>query len=282
MPPTCFVIMGFGKKTDYTTGRVLDLDRSYSNAIKPAVEAAGMTCIRADEIPHSGVIDVPMYQQILTADVVIADLSTSNINACYELGVRHALRPYTTIIIAESQFAQPFDVSHTLIRKYEHLGSDLGATEARRFSAELTQAIKDILAQPMPDSPVYTYLPNLQPPVIAVRQQADAAARAAVTNAAPPQAGAQDASIAVLREQARLAQGNKDWVKAKSLLGVVRDMLRPQKGEVRQEDPYIVQQLALLTYKSKQPNELDALREARTILEPLCPETSNDTETLGL
>ncbi len=50
---TCFVVMGFGKKTDFETGRVLDLDASYQNLIKPAVEAAGLKCIRADEIVHS-------------------------------------------------------------------------------------------------------------------------------------------------------------------------------------------------------------------------------------
>jgi hypothetical protein len=73
----CFVVMGFGKKTDFETGRVLDLDKSYKNMIKPAVEEAGLTCIRADEIVHSGLIDVPMYEQLLKADVVVADLSTS-------------------------------------------------------------------------------------------------------------------------------------------------------------------------------------------------------------
>ena len=98
---TCFVVMGFGKKTDFETGRTLDLDKSYRNMIKPAVEAAGLKCIRADEIVHSGLIDVPMYQQLWNADVVVADLSTSNKNAFYELGVRHALRPFTTVVIAE-------------------------------------------------------------------------------------------------------------------------------------------------------------------------------------
>jgi hypothetical protein len=80
--------MGFGKKTDYATGRVLDLDKSYSYIIKPAAEEAGIACKRADEIVHSGTIDVPMFEQLLTADVVIADVSTSNPNAFYELGVR--------------------------------------------------------------------------------------------------------------------------------------------------------------------------------------------------
>src|SRR3712207_8241538 len=101
---TCFVVMGFGTKTDYPNKRVLDLDKSYQNLIKPAVEAAGLKCIRADEIKHSGVIDVPMYEQLLKADVVVADLSTSNSNAFYELGVRHALRQYTTIIIRSEEY----------------------------------------------------------------------------------------------------------------------------------------------------------------------------------
>jgi hypothetical protein len=70
----CFVVMGFGKKTDFATGRSLDLDKAYKNMVKPAVESAGLQCIRADEIVHSGLIDVPMYDQLLKADVVVADL----------------------------------------------------------------------------------------------------------------------------------------------------------------------------------------------------------------
>lgn len=53
---TCFVVMDFGKKTDFETGCVLDLHKSYRNMIKPAVEAAGLKFIRADEIVHSGLI----------------------------------------------------------------------------------------------------------------------------------------------------------------------------------------------------------------------------------
>ena len=91
---TCFVIMGFGKKTDYSTGRVLDLDKTYRSIIKPAAESAGLTCVRADEVRHSGIIDVPMYRHILEADLVIADLSTYNPSAFYELGVRWMLIAY--------------------------------------------------------------------------------------------------------------------------------------------------------------------------------------------
>src|SRR5262245_29086468 len=101
MPKTCFVVMGFGEKTDFEQQKVFDLNKTYRYIIKPAVEAAGFECIRADDVVHSGVIDKKMYEYLLAADVVVADLTTSNANAIYELGVRHALRPYTTIVIAE-------------------------------------------------------------------------------------------------------------------------------------------------------------------------------------
>ena len=47
-------------------------------------------------------------------------------------------------------------------------------------------------------------------------------------------------------------------------------------------DPYVVQKLALATYRSKLPDAVTALREAEQLLETLSPETSLDTETLGL
>ncbi len=59
MSMKCFVVMGL-KKTDYQSGRVLDLDKSYNYIIKPAAQDAGLDCVRADEIVRSGLIDVPM------------------------------------------------------------------------------------------------------------------------------------------------------------------------------------------------------------------------------
>ncbi len=168
---TCFVVMGFGKKTDFETGRTLDLDKTYKNIIKPAVEAAGLKCIRADEITHSGAIDVPMYEQLLNADVVVADLSTSNKNAYYELGVRHALKPYTTIIICEDGVKTfPFDMNHVAIRQYHHLATGIDFGEVERFRKVLTKAIVEIYqagAATPKDSPVYTFLNNLTPPALA-------------------------------------------------------------------------------------------------------------------
>src|SRR5262249_1682355 len=187
---TCFVVMGFGKKTDYATGRVLDLDQTYKWVIKPVVEECGLTCVRADEIRHSGIIDVPMYQQLLNADLVIADLSTSNANAMYELGVRHALRPHSTIVMAENRLVYPSDVNHTASLKYKHLEEEIGMQEGQRIKSLLKETILAVLdAQPTPvDSAVYTFLPHLLAPVEGDGERAaGVVAEAAVPPEAPPE-----------------------------------------------------------------------------------------------
>jgi len=288
---TCFVVMGFGKKTDFETGRVLDLDQSYRNLVKPAVEAAGLKCIRADEIVHSGLIDVPMYEQLLNADVVVADLSTSNRNALYELGVRHALRPYTTVIIAEQEMMNrpTFDLSHIVIRQYRHLGEDIGVSEAKRFTTELAASIQQILAtkpELREDSPVYKFLDRLTPPSISA-----AARAAAVTSAGSTEKVACAATPAHSELMQRVDEAQKagNWVKAKMLLEEIREMRKARASETSpdqqvesSEDPYILQRLALATYKGNYPTPEEALKAARDLLKLLEPQTSNDTETLGL
>jgi hypothetical protein len=297
--PTCFVVMGFGKKTDFETGRTLDLNKTYRNIIKPAVIAAGMECTRADEIPHSGVIDVPMYERLLTADVVVADLSTSNKNAFYELGVRHALRPHTTIVICEDGATTfPFDVNHVLIRQYHHMGEGIDFDEVERFRTQLTQAITEILNQDprRPDSPVYTFLHGLTPPALAKAMQGVAEE---VAKAAPVvEAAAQSSGLVYsdVMQEVDEAQNTGDFLTAKVLLSRLRKKMKETaakasedarhnaqgKVQERPEDPYVIQRLALVTYKSKHPSPTAALEEARDTLATLHPETSNDTETLGL
>jgi tetratricopeptide (TPR) repeat protein len=260
---TCFVVQGFGEKTDLATGRVFNLDASYE-VIKEAVEAAGLRCVRADEIVHSGTIDGPMYDALFRADLVVADLSTSNLNAAYELGVRYGVRPRATIIVAEQQFKNPFDFSHIVIRRYEHLGSDVGRREAARFKAELMTAIRQIVDTDAVDSPVYTFL-RLEPPAEEPQPQG-AALKGHVET--PDQNAKQLLGIA----RAEMTRNN--FATARQLLETVLQM--------RPRDEYVVQQLALATYKSGQPDARSALIAAREHLRQLDPDVTNDPETLGL
>lgn len=266
----CFVLMGFGVKVDYRTNRSLDLDKTY-RIVRAAVEEAGLECIRADDIVHSGIIDKPMYENLLNADVAIADLSTSNENAIYELGVRHALKPRTTIVIAEKQFKFPFDLGHLLVRSYEHLGTGIDFEEAERLKRELVHAILAITGGASVDSPVYTFLPDLAPPAVRGDSKGETTP---VPPVASPGDGTADPTFSVLLEAFRAARKAGDFVLAKTYLEKLR-----QHGK---DDPYLVQQHALATYKSRHPNAVESLKDARRILETLQPEISGDAETLGL
>jgi hypothetical protein len=269
---TCFVIMGFGEKTDFQSNpqRMLNLNKTYEYIIEPAVKEAGLKCVRADQIIHSTVIDKPMYENLLDADVVVADLSTSNANAIYELGVRHALKPTTTIVIAENNFSFPFDLNHLSILKYEHLGKEIGYGEVLRVKEALKQKLVELVERREVDSPVYLFLPSLT--------RAERAAALAMAARAPSSAPMDDKSFADLMDSFRRAKAavkrSSDWIKPIAFLERLRTM-QPQ-------DPYVLQQLALATYKSELPDKLTALRDAKSILAPLAPTTSADAETVGL
>ena len=270
---TCFVVMGFGEKTDFQSNpqRVLNLNKTFEYIIEPAVTEAGIKCVRADQIIHSTVIDKPMYDNLLDADVVVADLSTSNANAIYELGVRHALKPSTTIVMAENNFKFPFDLGHISILQYEHLGKEIGYGEVLRVKKALKDKLIELVGKGDVDSPVYVFIPSLTSP-------GRAAERAALAASAPATAKTDDKSFAELMDNFRQAKAKvkkpTDWIKPIAFLERLQTM-QPQ-------DPYILQQLALATYKSEDPDKIAALKKAKEILSALGPETSADGETVGL
>jgi hypothetical protein len=272
---TCFVVMGFGRKTDFESGRTIDLDKSYRYLIKPAVEMAGLQCVRADEVVHSGVVDVPVYEALLQAEFVVADLSASNKNALYELGVRHGLRPAGTIVIAEEGLRTlPSALEHVPILRYRHMGDGIEYDEVERFRSVLTAALEAAMGNASDrsaDSPVYTFLSGLTPP----EQR-----RPAATSAAAADAGLSESpTYSVLMAQADEALAHNDFILARALLQTLQRESGGSGGEV---DAEIVRRLARATYKSKQPSDVAALNEARDILARLAPQTSNDAETVRM
>ena len=261
----CFVIMGFGKKTDLSTGKTLDLDKTYKNIIKPAAEAAGMQCVRADEIQDSGLIDKSMYALLMHADLVVADISTYNPNAIYELGVRHAVRPYSTIIIKEQEGTIPFDLDHTRIFHYAHLGDDIGVDEASRCKDALAGMMGSILKSKQIDSPLYDYIKDIEPPRLTKKEYqriiGDLSKR--------------ESSIFAISESAKYCMENSKFIEASELWDKA-ESLAPSEA-------YFTQQHALARYKSKHPTEVSSLSDALRIIEKLDPDgETNDPETLGL
>jgi tetratricopeptide (TPR) repeat protein len=65
---TCFVVTGFGNKTDYSTGRVLNLDKTYEQLVRPACDKVNVNCFRAIDANLTGSIDSIMYRWIYEAE----------------------------------------------------------------------------------------------------------------------------------------------------------------------------------------------------------------------
>ena len=109
--PLCFVLMPFGKKTD-VAGSIVDFDSVYKDFIAPAIKKAGLDPLRADEEMAGGIIHKPMFERLILCEYAVADLTTANANVFYELGIRHAVRSWSTVLIfAEGNSQLPFDVA---------------------------------------------------------------------------------------------------------------------------------------------------------------------------
>jgi hypothetical protein len=156
----CFVDMPFGQKPDLTSGMTVDFDQIYETGIKPAIEAVGLEAVRGDQERTGGIIHVPMFGRLLLSDFVVADLTLSNPNVFYELGIRHTARPFTTVPIFAAIRAIPFDVGLVRAIPYTLEDGKLAAESAAKLkadlSARLSEAIRGSASQ---DSPIYQLIP---------------------------------------------------------------------------------------------------------------------------
>lgn len=258
----CFVIMGFGEKKDPVTNRTINLDETYKKIIRPAVEACNIRCVRADEITDSGIIDRSMYALLYRADIVIADISTDNPNAVYELGVRHTMKPFSTVIIREGNGKIPFDFSHNRVLNYEHLGNEISKKEAQRCIIELRKIINTILEHPTTDSPLYTYIPKISQPFLSNEDLSELIGELKEN----------ENSIYTLTEKAKVYMQNNNFLEAANIWKLLSEKV--------ENEIYYIQQAALCTYKSQKPSKLEALTNALIIISNISG--SIDTETLGI
>ena len=155
----CFVLMPFGVKTD-TVGRSIDFDRIYDNVIKPAVRDAQLEPLRADEEKEGGIIHRSMYERLLVCPYAVADLTLANANVFYELGVRHAARPQSTVLMYERSGQRlPFDVAPLRTEAYTVDDRSVVIDETR-VRSRIAQRLRDARDQ-IVDSPLYQSLPGI-------------------------------------------------------------------------------------------------------------------------
>lgn len=125
---SCFVIMPFTPT----------FDTEYENVIRPAVEAAGLIPVRADEIYSRPQIMQDIWKAIRASRIVIAELTGRNTNVFYEVGLAHTLgKP--VIIITRNEEDVPFDLKALRYRYYN--------TEEPFWGENLKQVIEDMIVE---------------------------------------------------------------------------------------------------------------------------------------
>jgi tetratricopeptide (TPR) repeat protein len=163
--PHAFVAMPFGVKPG-PDDQLIDFNRVYAEYIAPALTAAGLEVVRADEEQRAGDIRTDMFQELLIADLVVADLTLPNPNVWYELGVRHALRARGVVIVCGGRVTTAFDLYTD--RKLRYSIKDGGPdpltldSDIRRLTEMVKATMESWHGRKV--SPVYQLLPNLQEP----------------------------------------------------------------------------------------------------------------------
>ncbi len=155
-----FIIRPFG------TRKGINFDDVEAKLVGPALDRIGAAGRTTGEILEAGNIRVDMFQLLLVADLVIADITTNNANAFYELGIRHALQEKRTFLIRAKtpppQTVQevkeadvPFDLKTDRYFEYDP------ANPAASLDI-MAEALRVTAASERQDSPVFLSLPNLK------------------------------------------------------------------------------------------------------------------------
>ena len=144
-----FIVRPFGTKDG------IDFDAVQDRLIGPALDALGIPGDTTAAIVRAGNIREDMFEQLVLADIVIADVSIHNANVFYELGLRHAVRDRATVLVRADAHTVPFDILTDRYLQYD------SADPAASVDA-LTAVLRATLADERVDSPVHALLPGLR------------------------------------------------------------------------------------------------------------------------
>ena len=222
MKPLCFVLMPFGVKTDGNK-KEINFDNVYNSFIKPAIIAAGLEPIRADEETSGGFIHKPMYERLMYCDFALADLSFANANVFYELGIRHALKPFTTISIFEVGTKIPFDTAP--LRTFPYVYENDEVQDVKIKIGGLASYINEGVNSQTKDSPIGQLIPLYKfPDLNYLLQDADSFRKK---------------TIAVKEQKEELNQLAKQW----KAIGKTKAATDDEKKKVKEDQQKVVDKI---------------------------------------
>ncbi len=122
----CFFLMPFSEEFDGIYG-----------AIKQCLNDAGFICNRADEIMGSIPILTKILNEIMKSQYIIVDLTNSNPNVFYELGIAHTIKEARNVLLLKQKDYQvPFDINHLTYTEYNPNNLKLLTASIRSFLNE--------------------------------------------------------------------------------------------------------------------------------------------------
>jgi len=181
--PRVFVIMPFGTKTVQRKPAAgatqpaesigVDFNLVYDELLKPALLQADCEPFRADKEPGAGDIRTDMFFELVTADVVLTDISALNANVFYELGIRHGVTPGGVFVVHGGWgFSRPFDIAPDRAFNYDGSLFEAGAGRDEKWRDDVGKAVSALSGtlreaikrdRETIGSPVYSHLPGLKP-----------------------------------------------------------------------------------------------------------------------
>lgn len=130
---SCFVAMPFHPL----------FEAQYERVIKPAIEEAGLACIRGDEIYTHQAIVQDIWHSMRRARLIVAELSGRNPNVMYEIGLAHAIgKPI--VLLTRNEDDVPFDLRALRYVYYDPNNPFWGSN----LRTEITRVVKLILDNP--------------------------------------------------------------------------------------------------------------------------------------
>jgi hypothetical protein len=130
---SCFVVMPFGGTWD----------PYYAQIYEPAIQESGLISVRANDVFRAGSILQDIVDLLSRSSVILADISESNRNVHYELGLAHALgKP--TVLVAPKNLPLFFDIGQERMLTYDK-DNPFWGVELRQ---KITQALSETIRSP--------------------------------------------------------------------------------------------------------------------------------------
>lgn len=111
-------------------------------AIRTAIESAGLEPLRADDIFSTRAGMEKILRGIAEAEVVVADMSGQNANVFYEAGIAHMAKE-NVVLLTQDRDDFPFDLQHI-----DHVVYEPTVEGLRKLTQRLASVIRSLPAEP--------------------------------------------------------------------------------------------------------------------------------------